>query len=79
MPYHEILWTNRAIQKIEAHGLTREEVEYVVFSCRSQPLTSRESGLPAYKGRTHAGELIFVVFEPIDELRIAVITAYPIL
>lgn len=78
MPYHEIVWTNRAIQKVEAHGLSREEVEFVVLSCRNQPLTSRSSGLPAYKGRTHSGELVFVVFEPIDEVRIAVITAYPI-
>lgn len=78
MPYHEFFWTDRAIEKIAQHGLTADDVEFVVLNAKRPPLASKSTGDPAYRGRTPSGELVFVVFEYIDAVQISVVTAYPI-
>jgi uncharacterized DUF497 family protein len=78
MPYHEFVWTERAIDKIDQHGLTVAEVEYAVLRCRGPKQASRDSGLPLYIGRTQDGTQIVVVFEELHATQIVVVTAYPI-
>lgn len=76
MPHHDFFWTNRAIEKVGDNGLTTYDVEHAVRTSKRRELSS--TGRPAYRGRTPGGELIFVVFEEIDELLISVVTAFRI-
>lgn len=78
MPYHEFLWTRRAVDKVMDNGLERAEVEFVVLNASGLPLESRSSGRPMYMGLTMAGDLIAVVFEEVDATRIVIITAFRI-
>jgi uncharacterized DUF497 family protein len=75
MPYHEFLWADRAIEKIEDNGLEIAEIEYAVrHSLRRE--SSRGSDREVFIGRTPSGELICVPFEEIDSVVIAPITAF---
>jgi uncharacterized DUF497 family protein len=78
MPYHEFIWTPHVIEKVSNHGLTVDEVEYVMLNARGVPMESRSSGRPMYTGYTRFGELLAVIFELIDDTSVLIITAYKI-
>lgn len=78
MPWWHILWTDRALRKIDEHGITPQEVEYVLFH-PDEETVSRSSGLPAARGRTAAGREIFVVYRDHDDgVTVEPITAYEV-
>lgn len=65
------------VQHIADHGLTREDVESVLFGVHELD-RSRSSGLPIALGFTSAGEYLCVVFEWVDEDSVYPLTAYVI-
>jgi len=80
--FHAILWDPEEdpegnVQHVEAHGISVEDVEWVLGAPASEG-TSRSSGLPAAWGYTPAGEYIIVVYEQIDADTIRVVTAYEV-
>ena len=82
MDFRSILWDPEDdpegnVQHIDEHGLTVEDVEFVLGGPTSEG-TSRSSGLPAVWGYTSDGEYIIVIFEQIDEDTIRVVTAYEV-
>jgi uncharacterized DUF497 family protein len=50
------------VEHISEHDLTPEEVESAFDNVEAET-TSRSTGRPAIFGRTHHGEVVFVVFE----------------
>jgi hypothetical protein len=48
---------------VEGHGLTREEIDDVLYDPESEIEVSRSSGRPTAFGWTQSGERIAVVFE----------------
>lgn len=69
-----ILW-NGNTEHIEEHGLTIEDVEYIVDNYTSTGF-SRSSGLPCFFGYTPEGVYAIVIYEEIDEDTIYPVTAY---
>ncbi len=64
------------VQHIAEHGLTKEDVEDVLYGVHELD-TSRSSGRPIAFGFTSAGAYICVVFERVDEETAYPVTAYP--
>jgi hypothetical protein len=77
MPWHHIIWTDLAREKIAANGVTEEEVEYVVLTARKAG-RSRSTGRPIYIGWTSTGRHLVIPFRWLDDhrLTIEIITAY---
>ncbi|HUG67982.1 MAG TPA: hypothetical protein VMM76_09525 [Pirellulaceae bacterium] len=79
MPWWQfIIWNDDSgenVDKIGQHGLTIEDVEYVLMNPKRQ-VTSKSSGRPAVYGYTPDGDYIFVVYEEVDDVTIEPITAY---
>jgi hypothetical protein len=66
------------VRHIAEHGITREEVEEVLFDGSSETTTSRSSGERITFGCTAAGRYLAVVWEHVldDPLTMRPITAY---
>ena len=79
MPWWQfIIWNDdpgENVDKISLHGLTIEDVEYVLMNPKRR-VTSKSSGRPAVYGYTPDGDYIFVVYEEVDDVTIEPITAY---
>jgi hypothetical protein len=76
----QIIWNDEPggnIEHIEAHGLTVDDVEYVLAHCESETV-SRSSGLPCVFGHTPDGLYIIVVYERIDRDSLFPVTAYEV-
>ncbi len=72
----QIIW-NGNTAKVEAHGLTVEEVEFVLAGPEYEDV-SRSTGNPVAFGFTPDGTYIMVVYEEVDEYIINPITAYEV-
>ncbi|MDA1054949.1 MAG: hypothetical protein O3C40_31385 [Planctomycetota bacterium] len=79
MPWWQfIIWNDdlgENVDKISQHGLTIEDVEYVLMNPKRR-VTSKSTGRPAVYGYTPDGDYIFVVYEEVDDVTIEPITAY---
>lgn len=67
------------IQHVAEHGLTRGDVEQVLYDPASVPVTSRSSGRPALIGETASDETIIVIYERYQDagyVTIRPVTAY---
>ena len=77
----QIIWDEGEdgnIQHVEEHGLTVEDVEYVL-ECPESEGTSKSSGLPIAFGYTPSGDYIIVVYAYDAETpAIRPVTAYPV-
>jgi uncharacterized DUF497 family protein len=76
----QIIWNDEPggnVEHIEEHGLTIEDVEYVLRNYSSRSV-SDSSGLPCVFGHTDDGQFIVVVFEVIDEDTVYPVTAYEV-
>ena len=65
------------VAHIEEHGLTVEDVEFVLENYESKG-ESRSSGRPCIFGYTPDGVYIIVVYDEIDEETVYPVTAYEI-
>ena len=72
----DILW-NGNTEHIEEHGLTIEDVEYIVDNFTSTGF-SRSSGLPCCFGYTPEGVYSIVIYEEVEEDTIYPVTAYEV-
>jgi uncharacterized DUF497 family protein len=61
----KIKWTAAAIEHIARHGVTRAEVEDVVFGERLA--TQARNGRYRFVGQTHGGRYLTVIFVPREE------------
>jgi hypothetical protein len=77
MPHHEFFWLDETITKLADNDLTIADVEFAVRNAFDARI-SATSGRPAYRGPSRDGRTIFVVYEPLDAMRILVITAFEI-
>ena len=77
MPWFDVYWLERAIEKVAEHGLSVEDVECVLQEFENEE-TSRSSGRPVRFGSTPDGRYIAVVFEWIDDVTVMPVTAYEI-
>lgn len=82
MNFFRVLWDDPNdpdgnVEHIGEHGLTIDDVEEVVENPTSEG-HSNSSGLPCLWGYTLEGQYIIVVYEPIDEDMIRVVTAYEV-
>lgn len=82
MNFDTILWDpdddpDGNVQHIADHGLSKEDVEWVLGDPTSTG-HSRSSGLPAAWGYTPDDDYIIVVYEQIDANTIRVVTAYEV-
>ena len=78
--WQQIIWNEEPggnVEHIEEHGLTVEDVEFVLANPASEEV-SRSSGLPCAFGTTLDGRHIIVVYERIDEDTIYLVTAYEV-
>ena len=78
--WQQIIWNDEPggnIEHIEEHGLTLDDVEYVLASPGSEGI-SRSSGQPCVFGYTPEGTFIIVVYELIDPDTIYPVTAYEV-
>jgi hypothetical protein len=76
----QIIWNEEPggnIEHIETHGLTVEDVEYVLAHYESEAV-SRSSGLPCVFGHTPDGLYIIVVYEQVDRDTLYPVTAYEV-
>jgi len=71
-----IIWDGN-IEHVEQHGLTVEDVEFVLADPDSESV-SRSSGLPCVFGYTPDGTYIIVVYELVDDDTIYPVTAYEV-
>ena len=71
-----VIW-NGNVEHIEEHGLTVEDVEYVLDNPTKLGF-SRSSGLPCLWGYSQEGLFIIVIYEEIDEDTIYPVTAYEV-
>lgn len=74
MPWFDIVCSDEADEKIAAHGVSEDEVEYVLVY--GEHGSSRSSGRPLAMGRTRAGREIIVIYDRLDDITVMPITAY---
>jgi uncharacterized DUF497 family protein len=77
---HNVVWDTDEdphgnVQHIAEHGLTREDVEDVLFGFHELH-TSRSTGRPIAFGFASGGEYLAVVFEWVDDETVYPVTAY---
>lgn len=82
MDAFQIIWDNPEdpdgnVEHIAEHGLTIEDVEYVLAHPESEGI-SKSTGLPVLWGHTIDEIHIIVVYEPVDKDTVRVITAYEV-
>lgn len=82
MRYFQIIWDDPDeetgnVEHIAQHGLTVEEVEYVIENPVSED-ASHSSGRPAFFGYTQSGDYIVVIYDEVDEDTIYPVTAYEV-
>jgi hypothetical protein len=65
------------LEHVAQHGLTPEDVEYVIENYDEQR-ASRSSGRPMRFGHTPDGRYIAVVFEWFDDLTVYPVTAFEV-
>ena len=80
MDFFQIIWDDEAapdgnVEHIAEHGLTIEDVEYVLATPTSEGV-SKSTGLPIAWGYTSDGTYILVVYEVLFEDAIRIVTAY---
>lgn len=69
------IWCDENVEHIEEHGLTVDDVEYVLANPTSFG-KSKSSGFPCVWGYIPSGDFIIVVYEDVDEMQIYPVTAY---
>jgi uncharacterized DUF497 family protein len=82
MDFLHVIWDDEDlpdgnVQHIAEHGLTIEDVEYVLENPTAEEISS-STERPCCFGCTPAGEFIIVVYEPVDDETIYPITAYEV-
>lgn len=82
MRYFQIIWDEENdktgnVAHIAEHGLTPEEVEYVIENPSVED-TSHSSGRPCFFGYTPGGDYIVVVYDLVTDDTIYPITAYEV-
>jgi len=78
--WQQIIWNEEPggnIEPIAEHGLTPEDVEYVLANQGGEEV-SQSSGLPCVFGATQDGRFILVVFERVDKDSVYPVTAYEV-
>ncbi len=75
MPWLDFFWTNNAIEKISQHGLTVEDVEFVIQN-PSYIRRSRSSERQIAFGYSESGDWIACPFDLIDEVTAMPVTAF---
>ena len=65
MPYHEFVWTKKAIRHLAEHGVSQADFEYLLGRSKNRGF-SRSSGLPAVWGYTRGGRYLMAVYEELD-------------
>ncbi len=83
MKYLHVIWddddqADGNVQHIAQHGLTIEDVEYVLENPTEEGI-SGSTGRPCCFGYTPSGEYIIAVYEQVDDETIYPITAYEVL
>jgi len=75
MIWNDYFWTPEALEKIFEHGLTQEEVEFIIEHPENvEP--NRSTGRTVAEGYAHTGTYVVVIYERIDEITILPITAF---
>jgi uncharacterized DUF497 family protein len=82
MEFLQILWDDDDrrdgnVQHIAEHGLTIEDVEFVLENPTEEGVSNR-TGRPCCFGYTPAGEFIIVVYDRIDKDTVYPVTAYEV-
>jgi uncharacterized DUF497 family protein len=78
--WQQIIWNDETggnVEHIEEHGLTVDDVEYVLANPDRAEI-SRSTGLPCVFGSAPDGRYIIVVYEEIDADTINPVTAYEV-
>jgi hypothetical protein len=80
MAINDVIWDtddepDGNVQHIEEHGLTKDDVEEVLFGAHELD-NSRSSGRPIALGFNAAGDYICVVFDWVDDDTVYPVTAY---
>ena len=80
--FFAIIWDDESdadgnIQHIAEHGLTIDDVEYVLMN-PTQEGVSRSSGRPCCLGYTESGDYIIVIYEQYDDDMLYPVTAYDV-
>jgi uncharacterized DUF497 family protein len=82
MKFVQIVWDDEDlpegnVQHIAEHGLTMEDVEYVLQNPTREGISS-STGRPCSFGHTPGGDFIIVVYEQVEKDMIYPITAYEV-
>jgi uncharacterized DUF497 family protein len=82
MRYVRVIWDDDAnpdgnVNHIAEHGLTIEDVEYVLESSTEEG-ESRSTGRTCCFGYTPGGDYIIVIYDELDEDTIYPVTAYEV-
>jgi uncharacterized DUF497 family protein len=82
MKFLQVIWDDDDhpegnVQHIAEHGLTMEDVEYVLENPTKEAI-SNSTGRPCCFGYTPGGDFIIVVYEQVDPDSIYPITAYEV-
>lgn len=82
MKFVQIVWDDEDlpegnVQHIAEHGLTMEDVEYVLEH-PAKDGSGSSTGRPCCFGHTRGGDFIIVVYEQVDEDSIYPVTAYEV-
>jgi len=82
MKFFQVIWDDDDrpdgnVQHIAEHGLTIEDVEYVLENPTKEGM-SNSTGRPCCFGYTPGGDFIIVVYEQVDAETIYPVTAYEV-
>ena len=82
MKFFQVIWDDDDrpdgnVQHIAEHGLTIEDVEYVLENPTREGISS-STGRPCCFGYTPGGDFIIVVYEQVDPETICPVTAYEV-
>ena len=82
MKFFQVIWDDDDrpdgnVQHIAEHGLTIEDVEYVLENPTREGI-SNSTGRPCCFGYTPGGDFIIVVYEQVDAETIYPVTAYEV-
>ena len=82
MKFFQVIWDDDDqpdgnVQHIAEHGLTIEDVEYVLENPTREGISS-STGRPCCFGYTPGGDFIIVVYEQVDAEAIYPVTAYEV-
>ena len=82
MRFVQVIWDDDDlaegnVQYVAEHGLTMEDVEYIVENPTKEGISS-STGRPCCFGYTLGGDFIIVVYEQVNEDAIYPVTAYEV-